>query len=122
MKTNVSTFYRSKPARADSEIDLQLQTQEGKRRVLKIRTYKGNGKELVTHASVDTVDGNCVTHMIFADFSRRVRTAPLMATDRNVRSEHEAALAGLDELLNVARAHYGPPACETSAAMKQRAA
>jgi hypothetical protein len=107
MNASVSTSYHSKPARADSEIDLAPGDQGGKRRVLKISTYKGDGKMIMTYARVIAVDGKFLMHLIGSDFHCRVRSAPFAATDRNVRAEHTAALELLPELLKAARAHHG---------------
>lgn len=122
MNTNVSTLYRSKPARADSEVDIGLAASDGCKRILKVSTYKSDGKVVVTYARVCAVDGNFVRYLIGADFHRRVRWTALTATDRNVRAEHVAALSGIAELIDAARAHYGHAETATPATTPQNQA
>lgn len=120
MSSNVSTLYRSKPARADSQIDLGMPTSDGKQRVLEISTYKID-RLLVTRANVMTIDGNFSSHMLHADFNRRLSAHQVNATERNVRAQHEGVLSNLDTILKAARLHYGA-AVEQSAPASAAAA
>lgn len=120
MSSNVSTRYSSKPAKAESRVDLGVPTSEGKQRVLEIRTYK-NALGLVTRASVMTVDGTFSSHILHEDFNRQVSAHKVAATERNVRAQHEGVLRNLDPILTSARLHYGA-AVEQSAAASAAAA
>lgn len=104
--SSIKTIYRTKPARAESEIPLAAVEGDAVCRQLKLTTFKLEGKGLTTVAQVVEVDGNFTRFQVFGDYRATVRTVKLPATVRNVKAEHQAALASIEDLLKAAHEFY----------------
>lgn len=84
-----TTTYTSKPARAETEVNLANE------RVLRIVTAKDHAGYLVTRATVVTVQGNSFVFVMFEDFNEEIVRATVRTTDSNVRRQHEDVLANV---------------------------
>lgn len=97
--------------KATTEFDLD------DRKVLRIRTCKGNQGALLTHATVSIRDNHgSLTHAIDfgtggGDFSRHVaRSQPARVTEKVVQQQHDQVLAQLAEIKAAVMLHYAAKA------------
>lgn len=86
--------------RADDAYDL------GNNKQLSITTHKVCSGNLVTTATVGTVDGAFVSHMMFQDFSKCIKMTTDRCTQKNVETQHKIATDMLDYIKESVRIHY----------------
>jgi hypothetical protein len=73
---------------------------------LSVTTRKMSNGELVTNASVSKLEGNFHSHVMYQDFSRRVRvTSPKRVTSKVVEAQH--ALVDFEQVAVIALGFYG---------------
>lgn len=73
---------------------------------LDLLTRKNDRGELVTSASIGRVERGCVTHRMYADYSRQVFRRTARCTEKSVQLQHNEALALMETIFADVRAHY----------------
>lgn len=96
--------------KAESRIRLDEKAADGKALELSISTYKF-GPNLVTSATVSSVDGGFRTHRIYQDYSKRLAVdVDARCTDKNVARQHALVLTDrLAEVLAACTEQYATP-------------
>ena len=81
------------------------------RRELRVSTRKSSRGGL--HSSAQCVqvdpDGNAYRFIVFGDFNASLGSMPGRCTEKNIRAQHAAALAGIEPVLDKCRAFYPQP-------------
>ena len=76
-------------------------------RVATITTSKSSYGLLTTHVSVGKRDGDFISHMMFQDYSKTVKSSqPKRVTEKLVSAQHDEVLADIDWVLDDIKAFY----------------
>ena len=86
--------------RAEDTYDL------GNNKQLTITTNKMFDHSLCTRATVSTVEGGFVSHMMYQDFSKCIKLTKDRCTAKNVEAQHAIATGQLEYLKQAVATHY----------------
>ena len=97
-----------KDIRGNWHLSEDIPLQGAGNRVLRLSTHKTSSGQLVTSATVGTVDRGMFSYMMYTDFNKRVMaTRPARITGKVVDAQHASAKeCYLDALLLEIAAHY----------------
>lgn len=84
---------------AETHVDL------GENKQLRLSTWKTD-RGLQSFASVCKLENGCVTHMMYADYSKRVILEKARCTEKAVREQHDRALKMLPVIMDDVTRHY----------------
>ena len=98
MKTRISKGFHGWTA--DTSVPLDDTRQ------LRFTTMKRSNGAISTTCQCGESDGSFFKYVMFQDFNMRVLSEPGRATEKFIADQHQRALALVDEIKRVCKAHY----------------